>query len=52
MPPNAPAEPPKAVATAGGEPALEAYARLHTACCLTARVNRRGKSVCIDEHIQ
>jgi hypothetical protein len=36
----------------GGELALEAYARLHTACNLTVRVNRRGKPVCIDHHIR
>jgi len=36
----------------GGEPALEAYARLHTACSLTLRVNRRGSPVCIDSHIR
>ena len=36
----------------GGESALEPYARLHTACKLTVRVNRRGAPVCIDSHIQ
>jgi len=36
----------------GGEAALEAYARLHTACSLTLRVNRRGKPVCIDYHLE
>lgn len=37
---------------AAGEPALAAYARLHAACNLNVRVNRRGKPVCVDEHIQ
>lgn len=36
----------------GGEPALAAYAPLRTACSLNVRVNRRGKPVCIDEHIR
>ena len=36
----------------GGEAALEAYARLHTACNLNVRVNRRGAPVCIDLHIR
>lgn len=35
----------------GGD-ALEPYARLHTACNLNVRVNRRGAPVCIDLHIQ
>jgi len=37
---------------AGGERALEAYARLRTACSLTVRVNRRGEAVCIDYHLK
>lgn len=37
---------------AAGERALEEYARLHTACSLNVRVNRRGKPVCIDYHIR
>lgn len=36
----------------GGEHALEAYARLRTACSLTVRVNRRGEPVCIDYHLK
>ena len=36
----------------GGEGALEAYARLRTACSLTVRVNRRGDPVCIDYHLK
>ncbi|MES1186612.1 MAG: hypothetical protein ABUL60_22555 [Myxococcales bacterium] len=36
----------------GGEAALEAYARLRTACSLTVRVNRRGAPVCIDYHLK
>jgi hypothetical protein len=35
-----------------GDSALEAYARLHTACDLSVRVNRRGAVVCVDEHIR
>lgn len=37
---------------AGGEPALEAYARVHTACNLNVRINRRGKVICVDLHIK
>lgn len=37
---------------AGGEPALEAYARIHTACNLNVRINRRGKVICVDLHIK
>lgn len=37
---------------AGGERALEAYARLRTACNLNVKVNRRGASVCIDYHLK
>ena len=37
---------------AGGEPALAAYARLRPACSLNVLINRRGKPVCIDEHIK
>jgi hypothetical protein len=37
---------------AGGEHALEAYARLRPACNRSVRVNRRGEVVCIDLHIQ
>ena len=35
-----------------GQPALEPYARLHTACKLSVRINRRGAPVCIDTHIR
>jgi hypothetical protein len=37
---------------AGGERALEAYARLRTACNLNVKVNRRGAPVCIDYHLK
>lgn len=37
---------------AGGEGALEEYARLHTACSLNVRVGRRGSPVCVDPHIR